>query len=98
MAEYSARQRNNIIHRNLRPVLHDQRLLRNGNVPHPARDGHIRTTGFPVIGDKVFDGYLRAVRQPGGKFGETAVQFCGLLRVQFAPFGGQPGCFPTAAS
>ena len=70
------------------------RFLRNGNVPHPARDGHIRTTGFPVIGDKVFDGYFRAVRQPGGKIGETAVQFCGLLRGEFAPFGGQPGSFP----
>ena len=63
-------------------------------MPHPARDGHIRTTGFPVIGDKVFDGYFRAVRQPGGKIGETAVQFCGLLRVQFAPFGGQLGSSP----
>ena len=24
-----------------RPVLHDQRLLRNGDVPHPVRDGHM---------------------------------------------------------
>jgi len=49
-----ARQRNNIIERDLRPVFHDQRFLRNGNVPHPARDGHIRTTGFLVSRGGVF--------------------------------------------
>ena len=41
------------IYRHTRPVLHDQRLLRNGNVPHPARDGHIRTTGLPLVRDEV---------------------------------------------
>ena len=81
MAEYSARQRNNIIHRNLRPVLHDQRLLRNGNVPHPARDSHIRAASLPVIGNELFDGRLRAVRQTGDERGKAAVQFFGLLRV-----------------
>ncbi len=83
----------NIFHRNLRPV-HDQCHFRNGNVPHPTGHGHIRPTGLPVIRDKVFDGHFRTVFQPGGKIGETAVQFCGLLRVQFAPFSGLPGSFP----
>ena len=83
----------NIFHRNLRPV-HDQCHFRNGNVPHPTGHGHIRPTGLPVIRDKVFDGHFRTVFQPGGKIDETAVQLCGLLRVQFAPFGGLPGSFP----
>ena len=84
--------------RDNRPVFHDQHLLRNGNVPHPARDGHIRATGLPVIGNEVFDGHFRMVRQTGGKFGETAVQFFGLLRGKFAPFGGLPGSFPDGYS
>lgn len=63
-------------------------------MPHPVRDRHIRATGFPVIGNEVFDGHFRMVRQTGGKIGETAVQFFGLLRVQFASFGGLPGSFP----
>ena len=82
-----SRNRGNILKTDDRPVLHDQRLLRNGNMPHPVRDRHIRATGFPVIGNEVFDGHFRMVRQTGGKIGETAVQFFGLLRVQFAPFG-----------
>ena len=31
----------NIFQRNLRPVLHDQGLLRNGDVPHPFGDGEL---------------------------------------------------------
>ena len=65
-----------------------------GEVPHPTRDGYIRATGLPFIGNEVFDGRLRAVRQMGDERGEAAVQFFGFLRVQFAPFGGQPGSFP----
>ena len=38
-------------------------------MPNPAGDGHIRATGFPVIGNEVFDGHFRMVRQTGGKFG-----------------------------
>ena len=63
-------------------------------MPHPPRDGNIRTARFPVIGNEIFDGRLRAIRQIGDERGKTAVQFFGLLRVQFAPFGGQPGGFP----
>ena len=63
-------------------------------MPHPVRDSDIRAAGFPVIGNEVFDGHFRTVFQPDGKIGKTAVQFFGLLRVQFAPFGGQPGSFP----
>ena len=89
-----SRNRGNILKTDDRPVLHDQRLLRNGNMPHPPRDGNIRTARFPVIGNEIFDGRLRAIRQIGDERGKTAVQFFGLLRVQFAPFGGQPGGFP----
>ena len=39
-------------------------------------------------------GHFRTVFQAGGKISETAVQFFGLLRGKFAPFGGQPGSFP----
>ena len=56
---------------------------------HPARDGHIRATGLPVIGNEVFDGRFRAVRQMGDERGKSAVKFFGLLRGRF---------FPTAAS
>ena len=87
-------QKGDIIQRDNRPVLHDQSLLRNGDVPHPARDSHIRAASLPVIGNEVFDGCLRAVRQTGDERGKAAVQFFGLLRVQFAPFGGLPGSFP----
>lgn len=83
----------NIFHRNLRPV-HDQCHFRNGNVPHPTGHGHIRPTGLPVIRDKVFDGHFRTLRQTGDERDKTAIQFFGLLRVQFAPFDAQPGCFP----
>ena len=83
---------------NDRPVLHDQRLLRNGNAPYPARDGHIRATGFPVIGNEVFDGHFRTVFLPGDERGKAAVQFFGLLRGQFAPFGGQPGSTAKATN
>lgn len=62
-------QGENIIQRDDRPVLHDQSPLRNGDMPNPAGDGHIRATGFPVIGNEVFDGHFRMVRQTGGKFG-----------------------------
>ena len=96
--QISARQRNNGIQRDNRPVLHDQNFLRNGDVPHPACHGHIRAASLPLVRDKVFDGRLRMLRQTGDERGETAVQFFGLLRVQFAPFGGQPGCFSPAAS
>ena len=89
-----SRNRGNILKTDDRPVLHDQRLLRNGNMPHPPRDGNIRTARFPVIGNEIFDGRLRAIRQIGDERGKTAVQFFGLLRVQFAPFGGQPGGSP----
>ena len=75
-------------------ILHDQNPFSDGNVPHYAGHGHIRAARLPLVRDKVFDGHLRTVFQPGGKIGETAVQFFGLLRVQFAPFGGQPGSFP----
>ena len=68
--------------------------LGNGDVPHHVGYGDIRTSGFPLVRDKVLDGHFRPVFQPGGKIGETAVQFCGILRVQFAPFGGLPGSFP----
>ena len=64
----------NIFQRNLRPVFHDQKPLRDGNVPHHAGDGHIRAARLPLVRDKVFDGHLRTVFQPGGKIGETAVQ------------------------
>ena len=63
-------------------------------MPHPAGYGDIRATGLPVIGNEVFDGRLRTVRQTGDERGEAAVQFFGLLRVQFAPFDCQPGSFP----
>ena len=94
LAKYITVYRNDIIQRDDRPVLHYQRLFRDGNVPYPAGHGHIRAASLPVIGNEVFDGHFRTLRQPGGKFGETAVQFFGLLRVQFAPFGGQPGSSP----
>ncbi len=84
----------NIFQRNCRPVFHDQKPLRDRNVPHHAGHGDIRPTGLPVIGNKVFDGHFWAFRQTGDERGKTAVQFCGLLRVQFAPFGGLPGSFP----
>ena len=67
-------------------------------MPHPARDGYIRAASLPVIGNEIFDGRLRAVRQTGDERGKAAVQFFGLLRVQFASFDSQPGSSPTAAS
>ena len=69
-----SRNRGNILKTDDRPVLHDQRLLRNGNMPHPPRDGNIRTARFPVIGNEIFDGRLRAIRQIGDERGKTAVQ------------------------
>ena len=63
-------------------------------MPHSTRDGHIRATGFPVIGNEVFDGHFRVVRQMGDECGKAMVQFFGLLRVQFASFGGPSGSFP----
>lgn len=66
-----SRNRGNILKTDDRPVLHDQRLLRNGNMPHPPRDGNIRTARFPVIGNEIFDGRLRAIRQIGDERGKT---------------------------
>ena len=43
----------NIIEQDNRPVFHDQCLLRNGDVPHPAGDGHIRAAGLPLDRDEV---------------------------------------------
>ena len=34
----------------------------------------------------------------GDERGKSAVQFFGLLRGEFAPFGGQPGSFPSRQS
>ena len=58
-------------------------------MPHPASDGDMRAASLSLVRDKVFDGHFRAIFQPGGKIGETAVQFLGFLCVRF---------FPTAAS
>ena len=84
-SEYPVVYRNNIFQRDDCSVLHDKRLLRQGNVPHPARDGHVRAARLSVIGNEIFDGRLRAVRQMGYERGKLAVQFFGLLRGEFAP-------------
>ena len=47
-------------------------------MPHPARDGYIRATGLPVIGNEVFDGRFRAVRQMGDERGKAAILFFGI--------------------
>ena len=94
LAKYISVYRNDIIQWDDRSILHDQSPLRNGDVPHPASDGHVRATGLPVVRDEIFDGHFRAVRQMGDERGKAAVQFFGLLRVQFALFGGQLGSFP----
>lgn len=46
----------NIIHRNLRPVFHDQSPLLNGDVPHSARDGHIRAASLLRVKLATFGG------------------------------------------
>ena len=43
-------------------------------MPHPTGHGHIRAASFPVIGNEVFDGCLRTVRQMGDERGKAAVQ------------------------
>ena len=94
LAKYISVYRNDIIQWDDRSILHDQSPLRNGDVPHPASDGHVRATGLPVVRDEIFDGHFRAVRQMGDERGKAAVQFFGLLHVQFAFPDCQPGSFP----
>ena len=43
----------NIFQRDCRPVFHDQKPLRDRNVPHPAGDGDIRAASLPLVRDKV---------------------------------------------